>query len=70
MDFIGDVNECPICRGKLITRKDDDPKIVEERLLVYHDQTEPLIEYYKKQDKLLTVDGEQKIEKVRIVINN
>ena len=64
MDFIGDVNECPICHGKLITRKDDDPKIVEERLLVYHDQTEPLIEYYKKQDKLLTVDGEQKIKKV------
>ena len=64
IDFIGDTEICPNCKGKLITRKDDTPETVKERLKVYRDQTEPLIGYYGKQGKLFTFDGNKKIEEV------
>lgn len=38
-------------------REDDDPETVRERLHVYHDETEPLIEYYERRDLLRRVDG-------------
>jgi adenylate kinase len=38
-------------------REDDDPETVRERLHVYHDETEPLIEYYEQRDLLRRVDG-------------
>ena len=55
---------CPDCGGKLIIRKDDNVKTVRERLDVYGKQTYPLIEYYDKQGKLLTVNGDQDITEV------
>jgi adenylate kinase len=48
---------CDKCKGKLIQRKDDTESVINERLKVYHDQTEPLKGYYKKQGRLTTVDG-------------
>ena len=48
---------CDVCGGTLIQRKDDAPETVKERLRVYHEQTEPLVGYYKKQGKLRTVHG-------------
>ncbi len=48
---------CDKCGAVLITRDDDLPDTVRERLHVYHAQTEPLIEYYQKAGKLRTVDG-------------
>lgn len=53
---------CDACGGKLVTRKDDEPETVLNRLNVYHEQTEPLKEYYKAQDKLLTVEGQEELE--------
>lgn len=50
---------CDKCSGQLIQRKDDQPETVIERLKVYHAQTEPLIDYYSKQDNLTTIDGQQ-----------
>lgn len=47
--------------GKLIIRKDDHPETVRERLRVYHEQTEPLKEYYDKQGKLFLVEGQEEV---------
>jgi adenylate kinase len=43
--------------SRLIQRDDDKPEVVEKRLRVYHDQTEPLIEYYDKQGLMRRIDG-------------
>ncbi len=48
---------CPVCGGTLIIRKDDSEETVLERFRVYETTTLPLIEYYKAQGKLVTVDG-------------
>lgn len=48
---------CDNCGGSLILRDDDKPETVQKRLGVYHDQTQPLIEYYKTAGILKVVDG-------------
>ena len=55
---------CDRCGEKLVLRDDDKPETVKNRLDVYHAQTQPLIEYYTKQDKLAEVDGTQSMEDV------
>ena len=50
---------CDTCGSKLIQRDDDKPETVQNRLSVYHKQTQPLIEYYEKAGVLSTVDGTQ-----------
>ena len=55
---------CDVCGQKLILRDDDKPETVKNRLNVYHTQTQPLIDYYKKKDILKTVDGTQDMNKV------
>ena len=55
-------NLCDKCDGKLKIRQDDDPDTIRERLVVYHSTTEPLIEYYRNEGKLVTVSGKDKIE--------
>ena len=64
IDFIGNTENCPDCGEKLVIRKDDNVETVKERLSVYSSQTAPLIDYYKKQDKLRVVNGDQGIEEV------
>jgi adenylate kinase len=48
---------CDKCGKELILREDDKPETVEKRLKVYHDQTQPLIDYYTKKNVLVEVDG-------------
>ena len=48
---------CDKCGSETILRDDDKPETVQKRLSVYHTQTQPLIEYYKKQGILKSVDG-------------
>ena len=48
---------CDVCGKELILRDDDKPETVQKRLNVYHEQTQPLIDYYKKAGILKTVDG-------------
>lgn len=55
---------CDACGEKLILRDDDKPETVQNRLTVYHDQTQPLIDYYKKSGVLAEVDGTQDMDKV------
>lgn len=52
---------CNYCGGTLGQRKDDLPETVLERLRIYHEQTEPLKEYYAKQGKLRTVIGQEEV---------
>lgn len=49
------------CGGALIIRKDDKPETIRERLSVYHDQTEPLKDYYAKTGKLCIVEGQEEV---------
>lgn len=48
---------CDTCGKELILRDDDKPETVEKRLNVYHDQTQPLIDYFTKKNVLVEVDG-------------
>lgn len=54
-------NVCDLCGDTLVIRKDDEPETVLNRLKVYHDQTEPLKDYYKAQGKLITVEGQDEV---------
>ena len=58
------VNICDKCGTELIIRSDDKPETVKDRLNVYHQQTEPLIAYYKTAGVLREVDGTQELPKV------
>ena len=55
---------CDICSEATVLRDDDKPETVSRRLGVYHQQTKPLIDYYKEKELLHTVDGTQNYEKV------
>ena len=55
---------CDVCGGELILRDDDKPETVQKRLNVYHEQTQPLIDYYTKAGILKTVDGTVDIDDV------
>lgn len=55
---------CDLCGGELYIRDDDKPEIVNKRLVAYHEQTQPLIEYYEKEGILKNVDGTQDVGKV------
>ena len=55
---------CDTCGEKLILREDDKPETVQKRLTVYHDQTQPLIDYYTKAGVLKEVDGTVDMEEV------
>ena len=52
---------CDSCGKELIIRKDDEPETVLSRLKTYHEQTEPLKDYYGKQGKLKTVEGQEEL---------
>ena len=55
---------CDQCGEPLVLRDDDKPETVQNRLNVYHRQTQPLIDYYKKEGVLAQVDGTQDMEQV------
>ena len=55
---------CDTCGGELILRDDDKPETVQKRLNVYHEQTQPLIDYYTNEGILRTVDGTIDIDDV------
>ncbi|MBE5947932.1 MAG: adenylate kinase [Lachnospiraceae bacterium] len=60
------VNEgiCDRCQSELVLRDDDKPETVLKRLEVYHEQTQPLIDYYEKLGVLRSVDGTKDLEDV------
>jgi adenylate kinase len=59
-----DTGSCQRCGGKLVQRSDDNDAVVLERLKVYHDRTQPLVEYYQMRPTFRSVNGLQPPEKV------
>ncbi len=55
---------CDKCGGELYQRDDDKEATIRHRLETYKDQTEPLLEYYRDQSKLVTVDGKGDIDEI------
>lgn len=53
---------CDVCGEPLVQRKDDAPETVQERLRVYHEQTEPLKSFYEKTGKLRIVVGQEDVK--------
>jgi len=60
---------CDVCGGALTRRKDDEPDVVAQRLRTYHEETEPLITYYRKREVLKSVDGSGAADAVASLIN-
>jgi len=49
---------CDVDGSELVRRADDEPETIQNRLRVYHEQTEPLIAYYEERSRLRRVDGD------------
>ncbi len=58
------LRRCDRCGGHLIVRKDDKPKAIKKRLQEFKEKTIAVLNYYKKQGRLIEINGEQSIEKV------
>jgi adenylate kinase len=56
--------KCDKCGGELYQRPDDNEVTIRERLKVYFTQTTPVLDYYKKEGKLIAVDGKLSIDEV------
>lgn len=59
---------CDLCGGVLTIRKDDAPETVMARLVTYHEETEPLKEFYARRGKLKPIDNQPTIEATTAVI--
>lgn len=59
-----ELDECTQAGGELIQREDDNEETIGNRLEVYRKNTEPLVDYYTKRDKLTTIDAEGSIDEV------
>ena len=57
-------NICPKCGGRIVQRSDDNPETIHQRLRVYHEQTAPVREYYRKMGRYVSVDGNKSIDEV------
>lgn len=55
---------CDTCGKQTVLREDDKPETVQKRLHVYHEQTQPLLDYYKEQNILKSVDGTKPMDEV------
>ncbi len=67
--------QCDDCGGELFQRNDDKPKVIQKRLDVYEEQTEPLVNYYERKALLRRVDGVGSVHEVaeridKYLINN
>jgi len=58
------LKKCDKCGGKLYVRKDENPKAMKKRLQEFEEETKPMINYYRRQKKLIKINGEQSIENV------
>lgn len=64
VSVIKDADNCSKCGGELYQRNDDKPDTVENRLKVYTEQTQPLIDFYGAKGILKTVDGDRDVDAV------
>ncbi len=59
-----ELDECTNAGGELVHREDDNEDTIGNRLNVYRDNTEPLIDFYRERSKLVTIDAEGSIDEV------
>jgi len=59
-----EIDACINAGGELVQRADDNEETISNRLVVYHERTEPLIEFYQSRNKLITIDAESTVEDV------
>ena len=59
-----ELDECTNAGGELVHREDDNEDTIGNRLNVYRDNTEPLIDFYRERSKLVTIDAEGTIDEV------
>ncbi len=59
-----EADKCDRCGGELYQRPDDSPEAVRKRIMVYNEETAPLVEYYRQAGNLLEINGEGAIEEV------
>ncbi len=57
-------NTCDACQSELVTRKDDRPEVIENRLKAYQEETSPLVDYYDKKSLLQRINADQAIDVV------
>jgi len=65
--WVGDfknIEKCDKCGGELISRDDDNLEAIKARLDFYKKDVEPAVSFYKEQNRLIKVDGDQSIEGV------
>lgn len=60
------VGICDFCGKKLVQRVDDQPEVIQNRLVVYYQETEPLVEFYRTQNKLEVLNAGQTPEAVAL----
>lgn len=56
---------CDKCGKKLYRRKDDNPSAIKRRFRIFNKQTMPVVRFYRSKDKLIRINGSQKIEKAQ-----
>ncbi len=61
---------CDACGGEIYQRSDDRESVIRNRLAVYHEQTAPLVDYYRSQDRLLEVDAGGSGDAVLVALEN
>ena len=59
-----ELDECTNAGGELIQREDDNEETIGNRLTVYRENTEPLIDFYRKRERLITIEAEGTIDDV------
>ncbi|MBW3001975.1 adenylate kinase [Candidatus Woesearchaeota archaeon] len=57
-------DKCKKCGGELVKRSDEKEDVIKHRLGVYHEQTSPLLEYYKPRDIVHIIDGNRPVEEI------
>lgn len=65
--FVGEfknLERCDQCDGKFVSRQDDNPEAINSRLDLFEKEVQPVIDYYKKDGRIISIDGNQDIEKV------
>jgi len=60
---------CDACQGKLFQREDDQKETIKKRIQVYQQETAPLIDYYKTQNKLKVVSGDLELEEGQVALS-
>ena len=63
-DIKGEEEKCPICGSEIMQRIDDTPERIRTRLGIYHNDTQAVIDYYKKKNVVVEIDGTPSIGEV------